>query len=82
MQQFEDQTELEEWLDDLDYEGFWKATDPHGLDAEYKANCDASIAEGVDKEMILGCIKARKRLEIISDQNLRVRITKKRPMLH
>ena len=82
MQQFEDQTDLEEWLETLDYEAFWKAIDPHGLNPEYKAGCDASITEGVDKDMILGCIKARKRLEIIAEQNLRVRITKQRPMMH
>ena len=82
MQQFEDQTELEDWLDQLDYEGYWQAVDPLGLDAEFKANCDASIAEGVDKDMILGCIQAAKRLEIIREQKLRVRITKQRPSLH
>lgn len=78
---FEDQQELKEWLDTLDYDGFWKAVDPNGLEVDQKANCDASIANGVDRDVILTCIKARKRLEIVKAQNLKPRYYRDPPVL-
>jgi len=82
MQKFEDQQDLQEWLDTLDYDAFWKATDPNGLDYDYKASCDASIAQGVDQQVILKCIKAKKRIEIVKDQNLKPRYYHDSPTLH
>ena len=82
MQKFEDQRDLAEWLDTLDYEAFWQAVDPNGLDYQLKADCDASIAKGVDKQVILQCIKAKKRIEIVKAQNLKPRIYHDPPTLH
>ena len=82
MQSFDDATEVEEWLETLDYEQFWQETDPHGLNADERASCDMSIAQGVDKAMILRCIKAAMRLEIIEEQNLKVRIYQPPVTLH
>lgn len=82
MLKFEDSNEVEEWLETLDYEQFWQEADPHGLESDYRDNCDTSISRGVDKAMILKCIKAEKRLQIIREQNLKVRITKRPIILH
>jgi hypothetical protein len=73
MQQFKDRQDLQEWLDTLDYAAFWKAIDPNSLDPDYKASCDASIAKGVDQNIILKCIKSKKRIEIVKAQNLKPR---------
>ncbi|MCP4099364.1 MAG: hypothetical protein GY748_24340 [Planctomycetaceae bacterium] len=73
MQRFEDSNDVEEWLETLDYERFWQETDPNGLNADERANCDISVTQGVDKAVILKCIKAAKRLEIIREQNLGTR---------
>lgn len=82
MQKFEDKQEVAEWLETLNYEQFWQETDPNGLNAIERSNCDISIARGVDKDMILRCIKAKKRLEIVHEQDLKVRITKPKTTLH
>jgi len=82
MQKFDDATEVEEWLDTFDYEQFWEQTDPNNLNAEERENCDLSISQGVDKAMILKCIKATKRLEIIREQGLKVRIYQPPVTLH
>lgn len=82
MQQFEDQTDLEEWLEALDYESFWKAANPYGMCDEDRASCDLSISRGVDQDMILGCIKAQLRLKILGEQKLKPRYYRGAPAMH
>jgi hypothetical protein len=82
MQHFEDRKDLEEWLETLDYDAFWKAADPFGMDEDYRASCDASITKGVDQSMILKCIKSELRLKIVKEQNLKPRYYHAPPILH
>ena len=82
MEKFEDQQELEDWLDTLDYEAFWQAIDPNNLNPGFKNDCDISVARGVDKTVILKCIKAKKRIEIVKEQNLKPRYYHNPPTLH
>lgn len=82
MVQFKDSDEVSEWLETLNYDQFWKEAEPFGMGSNYRANCDVSIARGVDKAMILKCVKSELRLKIIKAQDLKVRITKERASLH
>ena len=82
MQKFEDQIELEEWLERLDFEAFWRETDPHGLNRAERDHCEREIARGIDKNLILDCLKGMKRIEIVKDQNLKPRYYHDPPTLH
>ncbi|MGJ8527450.1 hypothetical protein [Maritalea sp.] len=79
---FKDIQELEEHLEPLSYEEFWLQIDPNGLDVDYRAHCDQEIANGVDKDTVLTCIKAAKRLEIIRAQRLEYRVEMEEFLLH
>lgn len=82
MQKFEDQIELEEWLECLDYEAFWEETDPYGLNIAERNHCECEIARGIDKDLILNCLKGMKRIEIVKEQNLKPRYYHDPPTLH
>lgn len=71
MQLFEDMKDVEEWLEPLDYEAFWKEVDPFVLRLPERRSCDADIRAGiVTTDVVLGVLKAMARAQIVLDQRL------------
>lgn len=76
MRYFEDQTDVDEWLDPLSYEAFWQEVSTFSLDLPNREDCDADIADGVvPTAIMLNVLKGFTRLQVIEQQNLPVRIT-------
>lgn len=66
MELFEDADDVEEWLEPLGYEGFWRKTAAFDFDAELRQNFDEQIAAGiVDEATVLSVMKGIARLELI-----------------
>lgn len=71
MQQFEDMKDVEEWLEPLDYEEFWREVEPFVLDIPERRSCDADIGAGVVTQgVVLTVLKAMARAQIVLDQRL------------
>lgn len=75
MELFNDMEDVEEWLEPLDYEGFWKETAVFQLtEIEPRASCDRQIADSsVDKETVLYVLKGMARLELVRRYALKTR---------
>lgn len=66
MMMFKDRKDVEEWLEPLDYEGFWVETEPFGLELQSRESCDRQIASGsIDEATVLSVLKGMARLEIV-----------------
>ncbi|MEO0624688.1 MAG: hypothetical protein AAFU49_12950 [Pseudomonadota bacterium] len=76
MDLFDDIQDIRDWLEPLDYAGFWDAVAPFGLFApEDRAHCDAAIADGVSVEQtVLACLKAMARIELADRFDLTERV--------
>ncbi|MGE0279580.1 MAG: hypothetical protein AB7P20_03055 [Rhizobiaceae bacterium] len=69
---FDDQKDLEDWLEPLGYDAFWQAIDPLGLDIEERWSIDAQIEKGaVTEAIVLKVLKGMTRLQIIERLGLR-----------
>lgn len=77
MRYFEDRQDVEEWLEPLDYEEFWREVSTFPLTMlESRESCDEQIAQGkVDEETVLYCLKGIVRLEVVLQQELKPRMT-------
>ncbi|GJE18414.1 hypothetical protein AIGOOFII_3139 [Methylobacterium marchantiae] len=76
MRYFEDQKDVDEWLDPLTYEEFWQEVSTFSVDIPSREECDSDIADGIAPEaMVLNVLKGLTRLQVIDQQNLPVRIT-------
>lgn len=76
MRYFEDQTDVDDWLDPLSYEEFWQEVSTFDLDIPGREDCDADIAAGIVAEaMALRVLKGFARLQVIEQQSLPVRIS-------
>lgn len=74
MHLFEDSKDLEEWMERLDYQAFWKGVEPFKLSILSRQNCDQQIAAGsVSEAAVLSVLKAMARLELIERYCLRPR---------
>ena len=76
MMVFDDEDELEDWLDTLDYEGFWNAMEafPY-VQIDGRAAIDAQIASGtLDQAEVLDGLKAFAQVAIAEAQDLLPRI--------
>ena len=74
MQMFNDTEDLEEWLEPLDYEAFWKETALFALELEPKESCDEQIASGsIDEATVLFVLKGIARLELVQRFGLKPR---------
>ena len=73
---FDDEDELEEWLDGLDYDGFWKAMETFAyVQIDGRAAIDAQIAEGtLNQAEVLDGLKAFAQVAIAEAQDLLPRI--------
>ena len=75
MKNFRDLDALDEWLEPMDYPGFWFALSPYieryDLDLQPKDHCDQQIREGaVDEACVLDVLKGFARIEIGQAQDL------------
>jgi hypothetical protein len=77
MQYFEDRQDVEEWLEPLGYDDFWREVSTFPLTMlQSRESCDEQIARGdVDEETVLYVLKGIVRLEIVQQQNLKPRDT-------
>ena len=83
MQFFDDMKDVEEWLEPLDYKGFWKEIEPFVLDLPERWSCDADIGAGtVTEGVVLGVLKAMARAQIVLDQKLPPRFMVREFSLH
>lgn len=74
MKEFTDREDVEEWLAQLDYEGFWKEAARFELDITSRTSCDIHIATGaIDEETVLFALKGMARLELVDRYDLRPR---------
>jgi hypothetical protein len=74
MNLFEDTDDLEDWLERLDYEGFWAGIEPFRLDLQPRADCDRQIAAGgIDEATVLFVLKGFARLELTERYGLKPR---------
>ncbi len=73
MQKFKDIQALEEWLEPMDYEGFWFALEPYGVDCQTRTHCDSQLAEGVPKDTVLSVMKGLVRIELTEKLSLKHR---------
>ena len=72
---FEDIQDVEDWLEPLDYLGFWEAVAPYTLILQDRDHCDDLISSGeVDADVILYCLKAMARRELTRMFDLKHRI--------
>lgn len=63
---FKDRKDVEEWLEPLDYEGFWSEVGVFDPDIEPRDICDQDIAAGVvDEATVLEVLKRAVRLELV-----------------
>lgn len=71
---FKHREDVEEWLRPLDYETFWRETEPYGLAIETRQGCDAQIAGGeIDQATVLTALKACAIIELVDRYALRRR---------
>lgn len=71
---FKDVQDLEDWLEELDYENFWEAMELFDVRLDARDCCDRNIATGeISEESVLFLQKARARLQIIRLQELKYR---------
>ncbi len=74
MQTFKSIEDVEDWLEPMDYPGFWYAVTPYGLDIQDKASCDDQLAnEGVNPETMLYVLKGCVRIELTKKFDLKHR---------
>lgn len=65
MRTFKDIEAVIEWLEPMDYAGFWYAIEPYNLNLQDKADCDRQLREGlVTVEVMLPAMKGFARIEL------------------
>ncbi|MCB1529486.1 MAG: hypothetical protein H6853_00685 [Rhodospirillales bacterium] len=65
MMKFKDIEDVDDWLEPMDYPGFWYATQPYDLVLQPRDHCDRQIAAGeIDQETVLEVLKYMARLEL------------------
>lgn len=75
MEIFEDIDDVRDWLEVMDYETFWRETEPFQIETQPRWHCDALIASGeVSEELILDCLKMMARIELTEMLGLPPRI--------
>ena len=62
---FRDIQDVKEWLEPLDYLGFWDAVTPYNLTLQDRDHCDGLIAGGeVETSLILYVLKGLAEMEL------------------
>jgi len=71
---FNDWQDVEEWLEPLDYEAFWREIAAFQPEIQSRESCDEQIAAGiVDEATVLEVLKRFVWLELIERYSLRPR---------
>lgn len=71
MREFKTINDIEDWLEPMDYQGFWTAIAPYGLLLPPKHHCDQQIRDGEAEEaLVLDGVKYLARLELTKRLNL------------
>ncbi len=69
--------DVEEWLEPMDYPGFWYAVQPYDLTLQPRCHCDQQIKDGeADPAVVLEVLKHMARLELTKRLELSRRPTK------
>lgn len=72
MRNFKYIDDIEDWLEPMEYLGFWAAISPYDLMLQPRAHCDDQIARGaVDTETVLAVLKHMARTELTRHYGLR-----------
>ena len=75
MEKFKYTDDVEEWLEPMDYSGFWFAIEPYDLELQPRDHCDEQIASGViDLDTVLDVLKYMARLELKEKLGLEMRM--------
>lgn len=75
MKEFRYIDDVEEWLEPMDYSGFWFAIEPYDLVLQPREHCDRQIASReVEQSLILECLKYMARLELMEKLGLESRL--------
>ena len=65
MKEFRYIDDVEDWLEPMDYSGFWYAIDAYDLELQPRDHCDEQIASGVvDLDTVLDVLKYMARMEL------------------
>lgn len=71
MKKFRYIEEIDDWLEPMDYQGFWVAIGPYDLALQRREHCDSQIANGeIDHETMLEVLKYMARLELTKELSL------------
>ncbi len=70
MRDFEHVQDVEEWLEPMGYDEFFVKLSPYGVDAEIRADCETSIANGASQDTVLSVIKSLMRIELTKELDL------------
>lgn len=80
---FEDAKDVEEWLEPLGYEAFWREIAEYPVSIQSRESCDAQIAAGtVDEALVLQVLKGMVRSQIVLEQDLKPRLYAAEMSLH
>lgn len=64
---FEDRNDVEEWLEPLDFETFWREAAVFEPDIDTRAHCEAMIAAGIVSEAeVLSVLKSDVRRDLVA----------------
>lgn len=74
MREFTDIEAVEDWLEPMDYPGFWYAVEPYELTLQDRDHCDNQINEGgVSSDTVLFVLKGLARMELLEKFQLKHR---------
>ena len=83
MIRFEDRDDVEEWLEPLDYEEFWREVAFFDVSLPSREDCDDDIWRGRASEaLVLDGLKAMARVQIVIDRKLPPRFVMSETSLH
>ena len=73
MRKFEHVQDVEEWLEPMSWDEFFVKLSPYGVDAEIRADCEISVANGGSQDTVLSVIKSLMRIELTKELGLKRR---------
>ena len=73
MRNFEHVQDVEEWIEGMSWDEFFVKLSPYGVDAEMRADCEISVANGGSQDTVLSVIKSLMRIELTKELGLKRR---------
>ena len=73
MRKFEHVQDVEEWIEGMSWDEFFVKLSPYGVDAEMRADCETSIAEGASRDTVLSLMKSLTRIDLTKELGLKRR---------